>query len=189
VSPDLSPQEKISVGKLVGLFKQLAPTKRCFRQDFVIMLRETDLPIDVVERHMIWMFKVSQWASESPNWKGPYDIRSSGDYTNPVNFWKSYDQFLIYVEKQQVGQAEQREREAGQEEHDHPFTDALNKKQGEARSKADSVFPEGCQCSLPSDKCDWCKAHYKAFKEDASFDDDDGDEEVFRSCQGFYWRT
>ena len=90
-------------------------SKPCFRKDFVnllIGLKDTDISWCHVEQAMIWMFTTSQWASESPNWAGPFDIRSSGDFVNFKNFPVMYDQCGDYYTKQQAGLEEQREREA-----------------------------------------------------------------------------
>jgi hypothetical protein len=47
---------------------------------------------------IVWMFTTSQWASESPAWQGPFDIRRSGDLVS--NFRDIYYQFNVYRWKQ-----------------------------------------------------------------------------------------
>jgi len=118
-SPDPSALHH-DVNVLVDSWKELAPTKPCFRDDFEKLLRaifnreEPPQHYGHVEQIMIWMFNVSHWASESPNWKGPFDIRSSRDFVNPKNFWVMDAQFFTFLVKQQEGLAERSARNVEQ---------------------------------------------------------------------------
>ena len=158
VSPDPSPQDwhprDKEVNDLVGTWKKYS-SKPCFRRDFVnllIRLKGSDISWCHAESAMIWMFTTSHWASESPNWKEPRDIRSTGDFVNPKNFFVLYEQSGVYLTKQRAGIEERQEREAQKNTRANPF------------AKSQERFQN-------ADESD----------DDASFDDDDGDEEAFRA--------
>lgn len=106
-SPDPSDEdddpEHNSVCYVRDFWKYL--TKKPYRDtDFLRLIRQRhdlgDNDVLNIDDVMIWMFRDSHWASESANWKGPFDIFSSGVFVK--HYQKILDQAILYRAKQTI---------------------------------------------------------------------------------------
>jgi hypothetical protein len=83
--PVVSPFDKDAT-YLVSVWKRHS-TKPVFKRDFIRLYEKETQDIQAIEQTIHWMFTISDfWASESPNWKGEFDITSSGSFV--TNFDK-----------------------------------------------------------------------------------------------------